>query len=174
MLVYIIINTITERCYVGSTRGTLKARVGEHWKQAYASGQTDAFHKALRDWPERELWLDAVLVNCSSLEEMELAEAAWIRNCSADESGIGYNSRSMDGHLIRALSPQEIGRSAWKNARAARPKTEMSEEQREFYRECGKKGARRRSEMSEEERERYRAWGRKGAERSKAKRALLA
>lgn len=42
-----------------------------------------------------------------------------------------------------------------------------AKERAAFFRESGKKGAKPRSEMTEAERERYRAWGRQGAARSK-------
>lgn len=169
MIVYMFINTVTERCYVGSSIKTLEARSREHWDKA-KHGATDSFHRAIREWPQHEYWEACILANCSSPDEMLQAEAAWIRICSADESGVGYNSRSMDGTLNRTRAPRVANGEAWKNPRAAVPRADMSQAQLEFFRQCGRKGAKHREEMTEAEREYYRECGRRGAQRSRLKR----
>lgn len=161
MLVYMLLNTIEERCYVGQTVKTAEARWKEHWDDA-RGGDSSAVHAAMRKWDDRELWWTyVVLQHCYSQEELDAAEAAWIEKCSAREPGVGYNARAE--RFVR--SPRDA-------------RTGLTDKERRFYREQGmkgavhgKKGARPRAEMTEAERERYREWGRKGAQRSKERQA---
>lgn len=148
MLIYMLLNTIEERCYVGQTTKSLQARWTEHKAQA-RGGAITPLHAALRKWDSEDLWERVVLQNCYNLEQLDQAEAAWIQICNALETGVGYNVRP-EGFIV-----------------ATTRRTEMTDDERARYREWGRRGARPRGEMSEEEREKYRAWGRKGAARSK-------
>lgn len=153
MLVYMLLNVIEERAYVGQTTKTLKERLATH-AESVKLGSRAPVHEAMRRWPQPEYWLNVVLQNCYDQEELDRCEEAWIERCCSADTGVGYNT-----HRTVATKKQ---------------RAPISEEQRDFFRQCGqkgaehgKKGARRREDMSEEEREKYREWGRKGALASK-------
>lgn len=131
MIVYLILNTVTEKAYVGSTIHTLRERVDAHWQDA-VRGSDALIHREMRLWPS-ECWDSVVLQNCYDDLQLTQAEAAWIEILSTREPGVGYNTRHepLEGTRVR-------------------------------------KPSRKRHEMSEAERERFREWGRKGAEKSKA------
>lgn len=171
MLVYMLLNTITEKAYVGQTTGTLEERVRNHWHQA-GSGSTSQVHDAFREWHDRCFWEAIVLQHCYDQDELDKAEAAWQHICMTHDPAIGYNARK---EKLTRQRPQAQQGDSLRTTRKASPIAGMSpEEAREFYREQGKKGAasgrkgaKPKAEMTEADRERYREWGRKGAARSK-------
>lgn len=158
MLIYMLLNVIEERAYVGQTVQTLAHHTKEHWDAAH-KGDTSILHAAMRKWDEPWCWTCVVLQNCYNQEQLDASETWWINELCTREPGVGYNAR-----------PGTFKRSP-KDARAA-----LTDQELDFYRECGKKGAahgikgtKRKEDMTEEEREKYRAWGRKGAEASRLK-----
>ena len=173
MMVYMLLNTITERAYVGATDKTLEERWQRHLNDS-RSGSAAPLHVALREWPEA-LWLPVVLVNCYTTEELSAAEAWWIERTEVHDPQVGYN----DGRASyvdtvtngkRGGNPLVIG-----GDRETSPLNGKTPEQRrQYFSDCGKrgaaagrKGAKPKAEMTEADRERYREWGRKGAARSK-------
>ena len=175
MIVYMLLNTVTEKSYVGATDKPLDERWQRHLKDA-RHGSTWPLHVAMRDWPE-EVWLPIVLVNCYSLKELSQAEAAWRTICCTNDPAVGYNDdRNQTSYAMtvangqRGGDPTEVG-----GARSGSPLVGMtSDQKRQYFSDCGKrgaaagrKGAKPKAQMTEEERERYREWGRKGAARSK-------
>lgn len=119
MLVYMLLNIIEERAYVGQTTTTPNDRLHLHFEQVKEGSQAPV-HEALRKWPEKEWWIMVVLQNCYDQEELDRAEESWIKYCHSADSAVGYNIR-------RTVSTP-----------VQRP---MSEERREFFRECGRRGA---------------------------------
>lgn len=143
MIIYMIINVIEERAYIGQTSLTLNDRLSDHWESA-TSGSTSLLHAAMRKWNDRCFWDAVVLQQCYDQSELDSWEATLINELSTREPGVGYNTRMESNNK----------RSGDNN----------------FYRECGKKGAahgakgaRPKHLMSEEELTRYREWGRQGA-----------
>ena len=171
MLVYMFLNTVTQKVYVGATDKTLDDRWKSHLKSA-AGGSNYRFHRALREWPE-EVWLQVVLANCYSIEELSSAETWWIATTAASDDGVGYNSPASCPYATSVANGRKS--AAPKLPKKQSPLKDLTPEQRsEWFREQGKKGgahgskgARPRAEMTEAEREKYREWGRKGAQRSK-------
>lgn len=164
MLVYMLLNTVTEKAYVGQTTGSLEDRLRDHWSQA-KRGSTMQVHEEIRDWPDRCFWETVVLQSCYDQDQLNKAEAAWQHICETHRPGVGYNARKESLVHKRKTGPQG---DPLQTTRRSSPVAGMTpDEAREYYREQGRKGARPRKEMTEEERERYREWGRKGAARSK-------
>jgi len=156
-----LLNLIEERAYVGQTNNTLAERLRAHWASA-REGDSSAVHSAMRKWDSDELWTSVVLQNCYSQPDLDAAESWWMNELSTLEPGVGYNQRR-GPTTKRTASPRD-------------PRAPMSEIEREFYRECGKRGgaasknlgkSRPKSQLSEAEREKYREWGRRGAAKSK-------
>lgn len=126
MLVYMLINLIEERAYIGQTTLTLNDRLNMHDRQVKELSQAPV-HEAMRRWPEKDLWLAVVLQNCYDQIELDRCEERWIERCHTAEYGVGYNvQRTCHG-------------TSEKQKRIA---ADMSEEQREKFREWGRKGAR--------------------------------
>lgn len=177
MLVYMLLNTVTERAYIGATNKTLEERWKRHVKDA-RSGSNDRLHRAIREWDNDDVWLRVVLVNCYTVEETSASEQAWMKACGTLDGGVGYNDSSTPYAVT--VTNGRLGGDPLKKTPTKKPKKQSAfsmlseEERREFFRSCGKKGSgasKKKEDMSEEERERFRAWGRKGAERSKLKRS---
>lgn len=125
MLVYMLINLIEERAYIGQTTLTLNDRLNMHDRQVKDLSLAP-IHEAMRRWPEKDLWLAVVLQNCYDQFELDRCEEYWIERCHTAECGVGYNvQRSCHG-------------TSEKQKHTA---TNMSEEQREKFREWGRKGA---------------------------------
>ncbi len=153
MLVYMLLNVITEKAYVGQTIHTLDKRLRGHWEQA--DGQSSAqIHDAMREWHDPCFWDMVVLQHCYDQSQLDQAEAAWQHICNTHDPAIGYNARKEkidNGNSLtttRVNSPianmtQEQAREYYREQgrKGTKPKEEMTEERRAFYRECGKRGA---------------------------------
>ena len=157
MIIYMLLNTVTDKVYIGRTHGTIENRIKGHWDHALKEGGTTFLSEAIRDYPDKELWDFIVLQHCYSEQQFCDAESAWIEICSARCANVGYNMHTS------------------KNTSQSHPVKD-----RAYFSAVGKKGGEKskamgksktRAEMSEEEREKFREWGRKGARRSKEKMA---
>jgi hypothetical protein len=126
MIVYLLLNVVTEKAYVGSTVRTLKERVDYHWADA-RKGSEAQLHREMRLW-DSEFWDAVVLQNCYDELQLSQAEAAWIALLSTREPNVGYNSR---------FEPLEGG----KQRGMQRKREQMTEEERERFRTWGKLGA---------------------------------
>jgi hypothetical protein len=122
MLVYMLLNEVEERCYVGQTTKTLEAWLSEHWDSVRAGSQT-RLHTAMRQWNDQCFWTYVVLQYCYEPAQLDASETLWIRSCDLLDPAIGYNERGGSPEKQRRAQPR------------------MSEERREFFRECGRKGA---------------------------------
>ena len=156
MIIYMLLNTVTEKVYIGRTHGTLLNRITQHWERAIKEDGSTFLSEAIREWPEKEVWDFVVLQHCYDEKQLNDSEIAWIEICSARNAHVGYNMKK------EAFKSDDL-------------------RNKNCFIEAGKKGAikskslgfsKRKEEMTEEERERYREWGRKGARISK-ERALL-
>ena len=133
MLVYMLLNTVTEMVYVGATDKTLDARWKRHIKDSRSG--TSRLQQALRDW-HPDMWLPVTLVNCYDLNELSAAETAWITLTDARNINIGYN----DNRTTYATSAKNgtLGGDPTKVLGAGSKLAAMSEtERREFFRRCG-------------------------------------
>lgn len=134
MLVYMLLNVVTELAYVGQTNHSLHARVREHWAAA-KSGSPSRIHEAMRDWDDPCFWEAVVLQICYDQRQLDLAEAVWQASTNVLLGGVGYNSRreNVDDKLT-ASSPLS-------SKRTGSPVMGLSEDEaREWYREQGRKG----------------------------------
>lgn len=140
MIVYMLLNTVTEKAYIGATDGTLEARWKRHLQETVAAGSS--LGRALRDWPE-ELWLRVVLCNCYTVEELAAAERSWIQACGTLDPGIGYNqSAIMYDAGVTKEGKRSGGDVLTAAVRASSPLAGMDPEQRrEYFRAAGKRGA---------------------------------
>ncbi len=123
MLVYMLLNTATDMVYIGQTAHSLKKRAMRHKD---AKGRKNSrLRAALRDFPWY-CWEVIPLQYCASLEQLDDAEARWISECDSVNPNVGYNGQ------------RTAKRSG---ARAAPKQAELTPEQRERFREWGRKGA---------------------------------
>jgi group I intron endonuclease len=89
MLVYIYLNLINSKVYVGQTKHTLDWRHKVHMGDA--RGHSAAlFHKALRKYGEKN-FVRAVLSYASSQAELDEMEKHFIQKFRANERNTGYN-----------------------------------------------------------------------------------
>ena len=136
MIVYMLLNTVTEKCYVGATDGTLQARWRRHLKETIAGGSS--LGRALRDWPE-EFWLLTVLANCCDTEELSKAETAWMSICCSLEPGVGYNESTVPYVIDGKRNGADVLTATVK---ASSPLAGLTiEQRREYFREAGRRGA---------------------------------
>lgn len=171
MIVYLLLNVVTEKAYVGATDKPLEVRWRRHLKDALTRDSGSRLHQALRNWPLEELWERVVLQRCGSLVELSEAEDEWMSACDTRNVAVGYNDSTIS--YARSVSNGRRGGDPTKAFPTKRrsPLATMSDEQRrEFFRQTGRRGASTRKgprTLTEEERERYREWGRMGAARSR-------
>lgn len=138
MLVYMLLNTVTERCYVGATDGTLAARWARHLKET--KGAPSRFGQALAEWSE-EFWLPVVLCSCYSPEELSAAERAWQHHCNAFDPTVGYNERSTS-YESSVRAGRRGGDPLTATVKSTSPLAgKTADERREYFREAGRRGA---------------------------------
>lgn len=93
MIIYMIINLITERAYIGQTRKALNTRLNEHFEDAQRYFSSAPLHEAMRKYPEHDIWDAVVLQNCYDQQQLDIAERYWIEYCNTRDGAIGYNVR---------------------------------------------------------------------------------
>lgn len=90
--IYLAINQINEKLYVGFTGTTLKERFYFHnWDAKHGSKQY--FHNAIRKYGIN-LFSVSVLATSETLEEAEQKEIFWIKYFRSNDRKIGYNMTS--------------------------------------------------------------------------------
>jgi len=154
MLVYMLLNLVTEKVYIGATAKTLDERWKRH-RESVAAGSQYPVHVAMAEW-EDCCWERTVLQNCYSVEELDAAEEVWRDYCNALDPAVGYNRPAPKWSASVAN-----GKITKKEVTAEKPVKKVHD--KDFYRQCGKKGGRKRADMSIEELEQFRAWGKMGA-----------
>lgn len=85
MVIYVIINKINGKCYVGQTTRTLEQRIAEH-----KSSKDTCIGKAIQKYG-RENFEVKVLEECNSIEELNEREIFWIAE---------YNSVAPNGYNL--------------------------------------------------------------------------
>lgn len=162
MVVYMIINNVNDMVYVGQTTGSLSERMSDH-RGAAKRGHTGLLYRDIREcgWDAFDV---VVLERCDTIEQLNAYERVWIEETSACEHGVGYNQR--DGGHNKRLSAearqrcreagakggaygkksqatsQSDGALSFKHPNAARPRAQMTDAERERFREWGRLGAR--------------------------------
>ena len=140
MLVYMLLNTVTEKAYVGATDKPLEERWARHVKDA-EHGSMWKLHVAMRQW-QPELWERVVLQLCYTVEELSAAEERWKHDTDVMDPAVGYNENMGPYDITvstgkRGGDPLTIGGS-----RPGSPLAGLDREQRrEFFREAGRRGA---------------------------------
>lgn len=135
MIIYMLLNTVTEKIYIGATKYSLEHRLKKHWASVLEGSET-CLHKAMRTWPS-EFWDAVILCNCYSLLELSNAEQAWQQKCHAFDPNIGYNE-STQPYIVTHKAPSVLTC----NVKSSSPLFGMSpEERREYFRNAGKRGA---------------------------------
>lgn len=117
MIVYLLINTVTEMSIVGSTIRPLSERIAAYFDDAKKDKPGSMFD-ALREWP-RWAW-EAVVLEVvepsSGVRGMVLSEARWICELGTADPRVGYNSTIPDerhaARLEKQLSKELIERRA--------------------------------------------------------------
>ncbi len=92
MQIYLITNTINGKQYVGQTVQTLEAR----WKLHRHNEKCIALHRAIKKYGAEAFSL-AVLETCSTIEQLNEAERAWIEKLNTRVPN-GYNIREGGGN----------------------------------------------------------------------------
>lgn len=90
-VVYMALNTVTERAYVGSSKYGLARRRQAHRGDALKKRQLNRFLRALLEWDDC-CWEWVVLERCSTEGELDAAERRWIAECGTLDAGVGYNT----------------------------------------------------------------------------------
>jgi hypothetical protein len=129
VIVYVLLNVVTERCL-------------RRWKRRLdeTRGSESRLGRALSEWGE-ELWLPVVLCNCYTAEELSAAERAWqLETCYFDPD-VGYNERRGS-----CASTAKAGRKGGDPIHAAVRASSLlaglsPEERREYFREADRRGA---------------------------------
>lgn len=138
MIVYMLLNTVTERCYIGATVGTLAERWKRHLDES--RGGEGRLGRALSEWGE-ELWLPVVLCNCYSAEELSAAERAWQLETCCFDPDVGYNEHR-GSYASTVKAGRKGGDPIHAAVRASSPLAGLNpEERREYFREAGRRGA---------------------------------
>jgi group I intron endonuclease len=91
--VYLVINQISEKVYVGLTGMTIKERFYYHEYGAF-HGSDQYFHNAIRKLGGLRLFSIHVLNVVETLEEAEYREKFWIKYFKANDRKFGYNLTS--------------------------------------------------------------------------------
>lgn len=129
-----ILNTATERVYVGATAQTLDDRWSNHLSETIRT--ESRFGNALKEW-EETFWLPVVLCNCYSAEELGKAERAWQQITSCFDGAVGYNER-----IGRYEATHKTSNPLTTGGKKGSPLEGLTvEERREFFREAGRRGA---------------------------------
>jgi len=136
MIVYMLLNTVTEKIYIGATKGTLLDRWAAHLKAASAGSECQ-LHHAIRSWPS-EFWEVVVICNCYSEQEMSDAEQAWQRRCDALNPSVGYN----ESRISYSIAQKHGGDPLTAVTKPGSPLSGLTiEERREYFRAAGRRGA---------------------------------
>lgn len=151
MIVYMLLNTVTERCYVGQTTATLVDRVRGHWDSARTG--TSTLNEAMRLWDDPCYWEFVVLQHCYDQKQLDQAEAAWQQICCAHDPAVGYNARREKMSRVRPDKPGSArADSNPLTTGGTNPKSPLygltPEERREYFREAGRRGAAKSKQLS--------------------------
>lgn len=130
MIVYCHINTIDGKMYVGITDRDIDYRWNKHVISARL-GSEYHFHRALRKHGE-EVFEGVILEECSSIDELKLAERRWIKLLASNLPVIGYNM-TMGGDGIFGHKMSEGSRQKMRDSHLGKRHTE---EQKQKIREA--------------------------------------
>ena len=90
-IVYIAINEINNKIYIGQTTYPLKRRIAGHLSKA-SKNSDYYFHRAIRKYGKDNFtW--KVLIECENQDELNKQEAFFISEKNACDSNLGYNMR---------------------------------------------------------------------------------
>ena len=112
MFIYLIINLIDGKIYVGQTRRTVQVRWREHVDYAlrFASGNPH-LDAAIRKYGEETFSVET-LAEASSLEELDELEIFWINRLGTLNRNLGYNLHSGGHHPVLSQETKDkISRS---------------------------------------------------------------
>lgn len=107
MIVYLLVNTVTELSIVGSTVRPLHERVEAYFDEA-RKGRRGSVYDALRAWPAWA-WEAVVLERVEpslGVRGMVLAEARWMVELGTVDPAVGYNSTEPDERHAARLEKQ--------------------------------------------------------------------
>lgn len=140
LIVYMLLNTVTELCYVGATTNTLDDRWHRHLKET--RGRVGRLGQALLDW-DVEVWTRVVLCYCYDELELSAAEQAWQQMTCCFEPAVGYNDNH-DPYIATIKAGRKGGDPLKADVKSNSPLAGLSpDERREYFRAAGKRGAER-------------------------------
>lgn len=105
--VYLIINTVTWKIYVGVTTETLCERLGRHMRDAYnknRSGYNSEFCKAIREFGKGNFIIIEWEPNVPNDYRKYERENFWIRMLNTKNPQLGYNEQG--GNEFRGRTPE--------------------------------------------------------------------
>lgn len=138
MIVYLLLNTVTEMGYVGSTESTLESRFDNHWKARNHKDSELAL--AMRATVPRQ-WLRVVLEEYDDVRSMCYGEVEWMHELETTRLGVGYNRQIPSAVDIEQKVKRSAGAHAAIAKKAPRTREHMTAEELEYYREQGRLGA---------------------------------
>jgi group I intron endonuclease len=94
-LIYIVVNTVNNKYYIGQTSLTLKHRWRLHCSAAFnlKQGKCPHFHAAIRKYSPKA-FKTSVLIRASSRDQANYWEKMFIKQLKATDPSVGYNLES--------------------------------------------------------------------------------
>jgi group I intron endonuclease len=89
-IIYMVINLINNKIYIGQTVGTLKKRITDHLSDARLQKNNMYFHKAIRKY-EEENFVWKIVFKCKTMNMLNAAEIFFVNYYSSNDNKIGYN-----------------------------------------------------------------------------------
>lgn len=108
MLVYLLLNTVTEKAYVGLTTGRMRERLKQHVVKS-KRGVSSSLYDAMRAWPDMRCWEAVILERHDDLDELLRAERRWILELETNDPAVGYNDELPDERYWEAFKRSNPG-----------------------------------------------------------------
>ena len=90
MIIYIVINKINKKVYVGQTINSLPNRKKSHYYEMRTNRDNNHFHNALRKYGKNQFnWF--ILKKCENLEELDVWEKFYIKVLNSQNKKYGHN-----------------------------------------------------------------------------------
>jgi len=108
MLVYMLLNTVNEKCYVGLTVARMRQRIKQHVRHVRGDPRGGRLYDDMRSYP-LECWEAIVLERFTDIDAMLKAERSWIQACGSLDPAVGYNEVLPDEAYAERFKKQNPG-----------------------------------------------------------------